>query len=193
MTEEGELKDEARAMYGLTEEPSNPIWIARDYSKCSGCRRCEVACSLHHEDTIWPEASRIRIFMLIPGAEIPHFCSQCHDRPCIESCPVDALSLDKKTGAILVDREKCTSCTLCIDACPGRIPFLHPGDKKATICDLCDGDPECVKACQAGKWDALWLTKWEKTASYKLYARKPDEATKDVAKFIYGEQAEEMI
>ena len=77
----------------------------------------------------------------------------------------------------------CMSCTMMVDGEGMRTcsKVLHPGDKKATICDLCGGDPECVKACQAGKWNALWLTKWEKTASYKLYARKPEEATKDVA------------
>ncbi len=35
--------------------------------KCSGCRLCEIACSLEHEGIIWPEASRIRIFELLPG------------------------------------------------------------------------------------------------------------------------------
>ena len=47
-----------------------PFWIARDYLKCSGCRKCEIACSLFHEKRIWPEASRIRVFMLVPGAEV---------------------------------------------------------------------------------------------------------------------------
>lgn len=177
----------------MTEKESNPIWIARDYLKCSGCRRCEVACSLHHENTIWPEASRIRVFMLVPGVEIPQVCAQCHDYPCVESCPVDALSVDEKTSAVIVDREECTSCGLCIEACPGRIPFIHPGDDKATICDLCDGDPECVKACLAGNWDALWVVPNTKNTSYKLYARRPEEVTKEVAVGIYGEKGEELI
>ncbi|MGQ9461025.1 MAG: 4Fe-4S dicluster domain-containing protein, partial [Candidatus Bathyarchaeaceae archaeon] len=37
------------------------IWVVRDYLKCSGCRKCEIACSLFHEKRIWPEASRIRV------------------------------------------------------------------------------------------------------------------------------------
>jgi Fe-S-cluster-containing hydrogenase component 2 len=177
----------------LSEEQSTQIWIARDFLKCSGCRRCEVACSLHHENTIWPEASRIRVFMLIPGVEIPHFCSQCHDYPCVDACPVDALSIDEKTGAVIVDRDKCNSCKQCVEACPGRIPFLHPGDNKATICDLCGGDPECVKVCEAGKWGTLWVVPRQKDSSYKLYARRPEEATKELAINLYGEQAKEMI
>jgi len=179
----------------MSETQIKPIWIARDYSKCSGCRRCEIACSLHHENTIWPEASRIRVFMLIPGAEVPQVCAQCHDYPCVEACPVEpkALSVDEKTGAVIVDREKCISCKRCIEACPGRIPFLHPGDKKATICDLCGGDPQCVKACQEGKWGALWVVPSTKDVSYKLYARRPEEVTKALAVFFYGEKAAEEL
>ena len=45
--------------------------IVRDYEKCSGCRRCELACSMHHEEWWWPEASRIRVFMPFPGVEVP--------------------------------------------------------------------------------------------------------------------------
>ncbi|MEM2803268.1 MAG: 4Fe-4S dicluster domain-containing protein, partial [Nitrososphaerota archaeon] len=39
---------------------SDKVWIARDFLKCSGCRLCEIVCSLHHEGRIWPEASRVR-------------------------------------------------------------------------------------------------------------------------------------
>jgi len=178
----------------MSEEKTNPIWIARDYLKCSGCRRCEVACSLYHENTIWPEASRIRVFMLLPGVEIPHLCAQCHDYPCIQACPTKpkALSVDEKTSAVIVDRETCISCKKCIEACPGWIPFLHPGDNKATICNLCNGDPECVKACKAGNWDALWVAPNQKDVSYKLYARRPEEITKEVAVGVYGEKGEEL-
>lgn len=38
--------------------------IKVDYMKCTGCRTCEVICSLTHDgkDTVNPRASRIRIF-----------------------------------------------------------------------------------------------------------------------------------
>ena len=85
----------------------------RDYVKCSGCRRCEIVCSLHHEGRIWPEASRVRVFMLVPGAEVPHLCAQCEDHPCVGSCPVDALSVDPEMKSIDVDRELCNACGNC--------------------------------------------------------------------------------
>jgi len=169
------------------------IWIARDYIKCSGCRRCEIACSISHEGKIWPEASRIRIFMLTPGAEIPHFCAQCHDHPCLESCPTQAISVSNDTGAMLVDREKCTACGNCIDACPGRIPHLHPTENYSLICDLCRGDPQCVKVCSEGGWDALWIAPAPESYSYRLYARKPEELTKELLIHLLGEKGFEMI
>ena len=172
---------------------TNPIWIVRDYLRCTGCRRCEIACSLHHEEWIWPEASRIRVFMPFPGVEVPHLCAQCDDYPCVASCPVDALSVDEDTTAVLVDREKCTSCGACITACPGRIPFLHPGDNKAVICDLCGGDPECVKVCVEAKYDAIYVVEEEMNVHRKLFARDPIEVAKDLAVNLFAEKGLEVI
>lgn len=161
------------------------IWIARNYAKCSGCRLCEIVCSFYHEGRIWPEASRIRIFMLLPGTEFPHLCVQCGDYPCINSCPTKALKIDQRTGAVLIDKEKCTACGACIKACPGSIPKIHPTEKYALICDLCDGDPQCVKVCD---WKAIWIT--ERRAgyegSYRVYAKHPDEIAEKLKKYFYG-------
>ena len=168
------------------------IWIARDYSRCSGCRKCEIACSLFHENRIWPEASRIRVFMLVPGVEFPHFCAQCEDYPCVEACPARALSISPKTGAVLVDKEKCTGCAQCIDACPGRVPHTHPTQGYILTCDLCDGDPQCVKVCQEGGWNALKIVP-RKNYAYKLYARTPDEITRDLAVKLYGEVGKDFL
>lgn len=65
------------------------------------------------------------------------------------------------------------------------------------ICDLCDGDPECVKTCQKANFDALSLVKEPQVGfggpSHKLFARKPEDITKDVAYNLYGDIAEELI
>ena len=172
---------------------SKEIWIARDYLRCTGCQRCEIACSLHHEDWMWPEASRIRVFMPFPGVEVPHFCAQCDDYPCVESCPVEALSVDEDTTAVLVDNEKCISCGKCIAACPGHVPFLHPGDNKAVICDLCGGDPECVKVCVEAGYNAIYVVKEKQSVHRKLFATHPVEVAKDLAVNLFGEKGEEVI
>ena len=172
---------------------SKPIWIVRDYLKCSGCRTCEIACSLHHEGWIWPEASRIRVFMPFPGLEVPHLCTQCDDYPCVKSCPFEALSIDEKTTAVLVDRGKCTGCGLCIRACPGSIPFLHPKDGKATICDLCGGDPECTKVCTEARYNAIYVVYEGRNVHRKLFSRHPIDVAKDIAVNLFGEKGEEVL
>ncbi len=170
------------------------IWIYRNYEYCSGCRRCEIACSLKHEGKIWPEASRVRVFMLVPGIEVPHLCAQCHDYPCVEACPVGALSTSRETGAVLVDKDKCIACGKCIDACPGKIPFIHPADNYAVICDLCGGDPECVKACSKGGWNALQLVRrWGGEHDMKLYAKTPEKITRDLVAKLYSEEMAESV
>jgi Fe-S-cluster-containing hydrogenase component 2 len=173
-------------------ENNQQIWIARDFSRCSGCRKCEIVCSLSHENKLWPEASRVRVFMLVPGAEFPHLCTQCEDHPCVEACPFKALSVDEKTAAVAVDNARCTGCGKCIEACPGKIPHIHPASKKILICDLCGGEPECARVCQEGGWDCLKTVEREDHA-LKLYARTPEDVTRSLAVKLYGEKAEEFL
>lgn len=142
---------------------------------------------------MWPEASRVRVFMPFPGVEVPHLCAQCDDYPCVESCPFEALSVDKKTTAVLVDNERCTGCGVCIKACPGSVPFIHPRSNKALICDLCGGDPECVKVCHEAGYDALRLVKERMSENRKLFARNPVEVAKRLAVKMFGEKGEEVI
>lgn len=175
--------------------PEQKVWILRDYIKCSGCRLCEIACSLQHEGRIWPEASRVRVFMLIPGVEVPHLCAQCHDYPCVTSCPTNALSVDAKTGAVLVENEACTACGVCIDACPGKVPHLHPNRNHIIICNLCGGHPECAKICERAGYLALSKSTRNpgRDVHYDLYAKNPEETTADLVINLYGEKGEEFI
>ena len=167
------------------------VWIMRDYQRCTGCRRCEIACTLYHEKKIWPEASMVRVFMLAPGLELPHLCTQCDDYPCVKSCPTKpkALTVDELTGAVIVNKQLCISCKKCISACPGHIPFLHPKDKKSTICDLCNGDPQCIKVCQEAGFNCLSAASYPK-AEAKLYAKTPKVITEGLSELIFGEKVE---
>ena len=170
------------------------LWIKRNYELCSGCRRCEIACSLFHEGEIWPEASRVRVFMFVPGVEVPHLCFQCEDYPCVEACPAEALSVDEKTGAVKVEVSKCTACGVCVEACPGRVPHLHPNGNYMVICDLCNGQPKCVEACREGGWNALTLVSREKDVSYRALAKTPEEITREVAEQLFGKEiAKEVL
>jgi Fe-S-cluster-containing hydrogenase component 2 len=168
------------------------IWIAKDLSKYNGCRKCEIAYSLFHENRIWLEASRIRVFILVPETDFPHFCTQCEDYQCVETYPVNALSTSKKTGAVRVKTKVCIACGKCIDACSSRILHMHPKENYVVICDLCKGDLQCVKVCQEGGWNVLKKIS-RRDRPYKLYARTPEEITRDLAFKMYGEKVEEFL
>ncbi len=169
-------------------EERERIWILVDSIRCSGCRLCEIACSLKHEGVIWPEASRIRVFEYIPSASVPHLCVQCPDYPCVNACPTKALSVNEDTGAVIVDDEKCIQCGLCIDACPGDVPRIPRGKKTVVICDLCGGEPECVKVCQEAGYNALQLVKGRYRAVYRTFAKSPLEKSIDVAKKTFEKE-----
>ena len=169
------------------EEKNERLWILITPDKCSGCRLCEIACSLEHEGVIWPEASRIRIYELLPGVNVPHTCVQCPDYPCVESCNFDALSVDEVTGAVLVKEDNCTECGACVLACPGNIPRIPAGKGSVVICDLCGGEPKCVEVCHEAGHDALTLVKGDYRSIYRTFAKDPVEKGFELARKMYGE------
>ncbi|MBU1877746.1 MAG: 4Fe-4S dicluster domain-containing protein, partial [Chloroflexi bacterium] len=78
---------------------------------CTGCRICVSYCSFHHEGAIWPARSRITITTESDeGPFIPNVCRQCDDAPCAAACPADAIARDRRTGAWVVDADRCTGC-----------------------------------------------------------------------------------
>ena len=119
-----------------------------DSDKCTGCRKCELACSFEKEGVFNPARSRIWIEEVgFPGIPVPLICHQCTNAPCAEVCPEDAISLDTSTGAYVVDVVACIGCGKCVDACPWGAIDLHPESGMAFKCDLCHGKPKCIDAC----------------------------------------------
>jgi len=122
--------------------------IEVNLSNCTGCRVCEMVCSLRHEEECSSTKSRIKILRDEEfGNHLVLLCIQCAEAYCVESCPTEALQRDDQTGVVLLDEELCNGCEACIDACPlGALTFNR--DKNIVFkCDLCGGDPECVKWC----------------------------------------------
>jgi len=148
--------------YGVLPPRKSPLlaepatWIGRNVESCTGCRFCQIACSQIKEQKIQPGIARMTVHQYYPGVEFPVACYQCGDgAKCIEACPVSALSVDGSKGlnTVKIDLSLCTrtarnsDCTLCLDKCPGQAVTFHPTTRAPLICDLCGGDPECVKVC----------------------------------------------
>ena len=116
--------------------------------KCMGCHSCELACSFKHEREFNPQFARI--FVEIDGSyHIPLTCSQCENPWCASICAKNAIRRNLETGAIEVDQKLCVGCHMCTLACPFGLIVMGPREK-AIKCNLCGGDPECVKACTYG-------------------------------------------
>lgn len=137
-----------------------------DVNRCTGCRTCESRCSFKHFRVTNPSKSRIRIINLEEeGLNVPVVCYQCNDSLCMMVCPTKAIKEDKKTSARVIDGNRCIGCKLCMNTCPFGALVLTP-EKQLIKCDLCEGDPYCVKHCETG---ALSYAKVEKAEMGKRY------------------------
>ena len=47
----------------------------------------------------------------------------------------------------MVDHNKCIGCRSCVAVCPFGAMGFNVIDRKNFKCDLCDGDPQCVRFC----------------------------------------------
>jgi Fe-S-cluster-containing hydrogenase component 2 len=118
---------------------------------CTGCMYCENVCSFEHTSEVNPARARINIIKFEKlGLSVPMVCNQCEDPPCMDVCPTGALYVDPATNILRVKDALCIGCKACMIACPFGAVKIDPITKKAVKCDLCGGDPLCVKYCVTG-------------------------------------------
>ena len=119
--------------------------------KCTGCLQCEMACSFENYGVYAPAKSRIKVFDFhATGKKVPYTCTQCDEAWCLHACPVEAITIDRLSGAKVVSESTCVGCKVCTIACPfGTINYVQETGK-VQKCDLCfdraEG-PACVEAC----------------------------------------------
>jgi carbon-monoxide dehydrogenase iron sulfur subunit len=119
-----------------------------NHEKCTGCRLCELVCSVFHDGFSNPSRSRINVIKWEgEGLYIPMSCQQCEDAPCMTICPVKAISRDQELDYVKIDYNVCIGCRSCVAVCPFGAMGFNVKDKKVFKCDLCEGDPQCVRFC----------------------------------------------
>lgn len=177
--------------------------IAVDYSKCTGCKTCEAVCSAYNNPVIVngeklpglgnPKFSRICVHTFNPDVDVPNVCVMCPDLPCVNSCPVApepktgkrAIYRDEKTLTIKTDMKRCIGCGNCAKTCAekrtGIIEIDPNTGKPVGICNLCGGEPQCVKHCP---FNALSVV--DVNLNRKFYGQSPEKIAKTLAKQWYG-------
>lgn len=122
-----------------------------DYEKCNGCNSCALACSFVKTGTFDINRANVSVsYFPEVNFTVPVVCQHCSEPICMEICPKKAIYRDEETNAVIIDQNICTGCKLCIMACPIGAPWKDSETKKVFKCDLCGGDPECVKYCSFG-------------------------------------------
>lgn len=102
-------------------------FIIADASKCIGCRTCEVACVVSHQEhqdcaSLTPHTFQPRIHV-IKGVNVSTAtaCRQCEDAPCANVCPNGAMEVVvrpviRHSGAglnVVAEKAEANKCDLC--------------------------------------------------------------------------------
>lgn len=110
-----------------------------------------LACVVSHEGGFGYAAARIKVTKIeTEGLDVPSVCRLCKRPGCAAACPTGALTRDPGLGVVRLNEEECIACGACADGCPFGMVTMHPSTGLPLICDLCDGDPACVKRCAPG-------------------------------------------
>jgi Fe-S-cluster-containing dehydrogenase component len=146
--------------------------------RCVGCRRCELACTEFNDGGANQHLARVKVArnhnfgpagagmagyftgqgLYGNGKIVAETCKQCpHPVPCAEACPQGAIKAHPTTKARKIDTSLCIGCGICTVACPWGMPTLNEATNKSSKCFLCDGRPECARACPTA---ALTYVKW---------------------------------
>ncbi|MBI5542993.1 MAG: 4Fe-4S dicluster domain-containing protein [Deltaproteobacteria bacterium] len=117
--------------------------LVADPAKCTGAMKCVPACSQQIFKRSEEEFSSIRVKNAEGKWEFT-ICDQCGD--CIPICPTKALQRNK-AGIVVVKKDLCVGCFMCIGFCPKGAMFRAPKATEPFKCLSCNA---CVKACPTG-------------------------------------------
>lgn len=152
-----------------------------DLGRCTGCSACAVAC--RNENDVGVGLAWRSVFTFNEprhaGIDVFHYslaCNHCREPACLHGCPAAAYRKDPRTGAVLLDGDRCLGCRYCTWVCAYGAPQYSSETRvveKCTFCShrLAEGlEPACVDACPvdalgydapgraAGPRDGGWAT-----------------------------------
>ncbi len=122
--------------------------LIADPTKCTGCRACEMVCSVKHEGVSNPTRARIKIMKWEPiSLDVPIICQQCHDAPCVAVCPSGAMKLNTELATPIIDYDLCIGCRMCLSVCPFGAITVDAKKRRGIKGEPVQGGPICGKFC----------------------------------------------
>ncbi len=126
-----------------------------DPNRCIGCHACSISCKqfhgrdsdaddwrtvTHHQNANGqhPSASEYDPDTASPIENVPisMSCMHCHDAPCEEVCPTEAIVKRDSDGIVTIDQDKCIGCKYCGWACPFGAP-TYGDNGLMSKCNMC--------------------------------------------------------
>ena len=92
--------------------------------------RCQGSCEVRPQTSEYQGPSSCAISHLIYSGETDCQYGCLGEGDCVDACGFDAMYMDEATGLPVVITDKCTSCGMCVDACPRNIIEMRPKRKR---------------------------------------------------------------
>jgi anaerobic carbon-monoxide dehydrogenase iron sulfur subunit len=145
--------------------------LKADTDFCVGCRMCEIVCSLKNAGTVNPYQAKIRVSFSKEGVPGPVICRHCAVAKCQQACKCPGAIYNDANGVLIIDQAKCNRCLDCVKACPFKAIQVAP-DGSVLKCDLCGGEPECVRNCPPRPENSLPNLPYPRQSCLKYVERK---------------------
>ena len=74
-------------------------------------------------------------------------------------CPREAIYRNEELDSVNINHDLCIGCKLCVAACPFGAMRWNARRGRVFKCDLCHGDPQCVRFCDTKAVDYVETSK----------------------------------